>query len=314
MRNLRILLVAILFLGASFSVMAEDIDVLVPIYEGSRVVFDDEFGFEELSVIMDDETIVMMEGVLRRLWCEAPEGRSPLEIIRNYESAIAGLDGEVLFSTRDPQSIQIDETKFSHVFAQNRNNRGLATNVMTQNSFPELITEYIVGKLPTTGADVYIIIGSGRGHWAANQDDKAFFEIVLLETEPMEMDMITIDLLRNGLAMQGKAAVYNIFFDKGSPEVAPESADSLSVIAAFLVENPENTYLVVGHTDNVGSFAMNLNLSEARANAVVDKLVAEFGVNQEQLTAVGIGFASPVTSNATEEGRAKNRRVEIVEK
>ncbi len=81
------------------------------------------------------------------------------------------------------------------------------------------------------------------------------------------------------------------------------------MIAAFLQENSGKRSLVVGHTDNAGSYAMNLRLSEARANAIVDQLVLEYRISQEQLTAVGVGFASPVISNATEEGRARNRRV-----
>ncbi len=314
MKSIRILFLVILVLVVSLTAFAEDGEQIVPIYEGSRVVFDDEFGYEELLVVMDEETTTIVEGVLRRLWCEAPDGRSPLEVIRNYESAITSMDGEILFLTRDPQSIQIDERKFSDVFGENRNNRGLATNVMTQNSFPGLISEYLVGKMPTAESSVYVIIGAGRGHWAANQANRTFFEIITLETEPMEMGMVTIDYLREGLEMQGRVAVYNIFFDTGSSEIKAESAQALTVIAEFLQENPENRYLVVGHTDNVGSYAVNFRLSEARASAVVDQLVSGYGVNKEQLTAVGVAFASPVISNTTEEGRARNRRVEIVEK
>jgi len=80
-----------------------------------------------------------------------------------------------------------------------------------------------------------------------------------------------------------------------------------------LKENIDKRYLVVGHTDNTGDYMMNINLSESRAEAVVEKLVNEYGIKQEQLIAVGIGPASPLFSNSTEEGRSKNRRVEIVE-
>lgn len=314
MRTMSRVLLVILVLGLSWAAAAEDVELIVPIYDGSRLIYDDAFGFEELRIVVDEETTLALEGVLRRLWFEAPEGRSPLEIIRNYENALANMDGEILFITRDPQAIEIDEERFRDIFGENRNNRGLATNVMTQNSFPELMTEYLVGRLTTAEADVYVMIGVGRGHWAANQDNRTYFEIVTMETEPMDLGMITMDLLREGLRIQGRAAVYNIFFATGSSEITPESAEALAVIAAFLQEHPDNRYLVVGHTDNVGSYAMNLDLSEARANAVVAALVNEYGVPQEQLTAVGVGFAAPVMSNTTEEGRARNRRVEIVEK
>jgi outer membrane protein OmpA-like peptidoglycan-associated protein len=80
-----------------------------------------------------------------------------------------------------------------------------------------------------------------------------------------------------------------------------------------LKENTDKRYLVVGHTDNTGSYMINMNLSNLRAEAVVDKLIAEYDINQEQLIPVGVGPASPLFSNSTEEGRSKNRRVEIVE-
>ncbi|MFO7865958.1 MAG: OmpA family protein [Candidatus Aminicenantes bacterium] len=68
----------------------------------------------------------------------------------------------------------------------------------------------------------------------------------------------------------------------------------------------------MGHTDNAGGYEMNLDLSEAQANALVEKLVNEFGVSREQLKPVGMGPAFPVSTHATEERRARNRRVEIV--
>jgi OmpA-OmpF porin, OOP family len=73
-------------------------------------------------------------------------------------------------------------------------------------------------------------------------------------------------------------------------------------------------YLVVCYTDKVGRYDMNLELSEARARAAVEKLVEGYGVDPEQMKPVGVGPASPVLSNSTEEGRARNRRVEIVER
>jgi outer membrane protein OmpA-like peptidoglycan-associated protein len=71
--------------------------------------------------------------------------------------------------------------------------------------------------------------------------------------------------------------------------------------------------LVVGHTDNVGTFVFNTDLSQRRAAAVVNVLASRFGIARERLTPFGVSFAAPVASNRTEEGRAKNRRVELVE-
>ena len=175
------------------------------------------------------------------------------------------------------------------------------------------MTEYVVGKIATGKSEVFIIIASGPGHWAANQNKITFFELITLELESMKMEMVSLDALREGLKTYGRVAVYNIYFDTGVSTVKQESGEALKIISEFLKENQNKKYLVVGHTDNVGSYDMNLNLSRDRAKAVVEKLVNQYKVEKEQLKPVGVGPASPVLSNSTEEGKAKNRRVEIVE-
>jgi outer membrane protein OmpA-like peptidoglycan-associated protein len=81
----------------------------------------------------------------------------------------------------------------------------------------------------------------------------------------------------------------------------------------LLKSDPKLKLLVVGHTDNVGGFTSNMALSEHRAAAVVNELVTKYQIAQSRLTPVGVSFASPVATNKTEEGRAKNRRVQLVE-
>ncbi len=308
-------LMVILIISFSFSAVSRENneDEIISIYEGSRVVYDDKPGFEEYPVVTGDSDVTIVEGVLRRQWCQTPEGCSPLEIIRNYKSAIRSRGGEILFSTRDPQSTEIFDESLTDYFKTHRRDRGLSTSVFSYTHFPGEMSEYIVGKVLTGESDVYIIIASGYGHWAARQDNVTFFELVTLEAEPMEMGLVTMDSLREGLEVRGRVAVYNIYFYTGESAVRHESTEALEVITEFLKKNPMEQYLVVGHTDNVGGYDMNLELSEARARAVVEKLVDEYDIDPEQLKPVGVGPASPVLSNSTEEGRARNRRVEIVE-
>jgi outer membrane protein OmpA-like peptidoglycan-associated protein len=103
-----------------------------------------------------------------------------------------------------------------------------------------------------------------------------------------------------------------LFFDTGKADVKPESA-GLAEIIKLLNGEPSMRLLVVGHTDTVGSQAANQELSLRRAQSVVDALVAGQGVEARRLQAAGVGFASPVATNRSEQGRAKNRRVELVE-
>ncbi len=318
MKNSKKVFVSLLIISLSLTILSLTVtarteDDIIPIYEGSEIIYDDLIGFEEIPVILNETSVIFQEGYLRRLWCRAPEGRSPFEIIRNYESAIENIEGQIFFSTRDPQSLEIDEKKLSDYFKVNRQERGLATHVFSYTHFPGDLSEYLVGKVRTGERDSYVIVASGKGHWAANQGEETYYEIVTLELEAMEMDMVTMESLRQGLAVQGRIAIYNILFDTGESRIKAESAEALTTIADFLQDNPSQRYLVVGHTDSVGGYDMNLRLSQARAEAVVAELVNIYGINQEQLTPVGVGPAAPVMSNSTEEGRARNRRVEIVE-
>lgn len=101
-------------------------------------------------------------------------------------------------------------------------------------------------------------------------------------------------------------------FDFNKSDIKPESRSALDEIGKYLKENPERKLRVVGHTDGVGGADSNLKLSQARANAVVKELVAKYADGATRLKAEGAGMSAPIASNDTEEGRAKNRRVELV--
>lgn len=120
------------------------------------------------------------------------------------------------------------------------------------------------------------------------------------------------DALENGLAGRGKADIYDIYFDFDSARIRPESTPSLRNIAAVLTRHADWRLAVRGHTDNVGGDAYNLALSQRRADAVKAELVATYGIAPARLTTEGEGARHPLASNATLEGRARNRRVELV--
>lgn len=313
MKTRLIFLIPALIFGLSPAVLAEGDDEIIPIYAGSDIRYDDQIGYEEFSFIAGESGIRTMEGTLRRQFCRAPEGRSSLEIIRNYEKAIQDLGGTIIFVSRDPGSIEIDGSTFGDIFQRNRREYGLATSHMTHTHFPGNVTEYLAAHVPAAGKDVYVIVAAGRGSRGPGEQTRTFFELVTLEAEPMEIGMVSVDAIREGLAVQGRIAIYDILFDTGKSEVKAESASALKVISEYLNAHKDQKVLVVGHTDSVGDFDMNIALSKERAEAVVEKLVSEYGVNRDQLKPYGAGPVAPLQSNATEEGRAKNRRVEIVE-
>ncbi len=110
----------------------------------------------------------------------------------------------------------------------------------------------------------------------------------------------------------GKTAVYGIYFDFNQAVVKPESDPVLDDIAAILKDDTVLKLYVVGHTDMIGNFDYNMKLSQQRAKAVVSILVHRYGIPSYRLMAYGVGPLAPMDSNENAEGRAKNRRVELV--
>jgi outer membrane protein OmpA-like peptidoglycan-associated protein len=116
------------------------------------------------------------------------------------------------------------------------------------------------------------------------------------------------------IATYGKVALYGIYFDHNQATLKPESVPALMEIATLLTRQPQLKVYVVGHTDLSGTLAYNLRLSQERAQAVVDTLVQKHAIAAERLSAQGVGPLVPVATNQADPGRAKNRRVELVER
>ena len=114
------------------------------------------------------------------------------------------------------------------------------------------------------------------------------------------------------LDYEGRFTLEDLDFASGATELGPGPFDSLKALAAYLASHPDRTVIVVGHTDASGPLAVNVALSRQRAQSVVNRLVADWGADPNQISADGVGFLSPRASNLTEAGRRKNRRVEAV--
>jgi outer membrane protein OmpA-like peptidoglycan-associated protein len=120
------------------------------------------------------------------------------------------------------------------------------------------------------------------------------------------------DVLYDALASKGRWVTQGILFATGKADLQPESRPVLKEIASTLKQHADLKILIEGHTDNVGSSAANLTLSDARAAAVKATLVSDFGVDGSRITTKGFGDTKPSGPNATAAGRAQNRRVEVV--
>jgi outer membrane protein OmpA-like peptidoglycan-associated protein len=118
--------------------------------------------------------------------------------------------------------------------------------------------------------------------------------------------------LYDAISAQGRVATQGIYFDTGSDRIRPESTPTLKEIGAMLTGHPDLRLTIEGHTDNVGDAAANQELSQRRAAAVREYLVATYGIEGTRLSAKGLGQTKPAAANTTAEGRQQNRRVELV--
>jgi OmpA-OmpF porin, OOP family len=142
----------------------------------------------------------------------------------------------------------------------------------------------------------------------------AVYQLTIVEKKAMAQQVVAdAKTMATDIGSTGKIAIYGIYFDFDKAEVKPESEPALKEIAKLLSENPQLKLYVVGHTDNVGGLDYNMKLSHARAEAVLKALVSQYKMDANRLKSYGVGPLAPITSNKTEEGKAKNRRVELVE-
>lgn len=266
-------------------------------YPGSRVESNTskEFAQYKLVTAFDQKTNAFsgptLEGKVTRLVYGNPAQRSPLEIFRNYQSALAQAGMEILFQCAGEQCGPTFSTS-----AWNRYNGVMA--------FSGKDSHYLAGKLKTANAEAFVALMVGKQRT----------QIDIVERKAMDTGLVTINAqaLAASIAREGRVSIYGIYFDTGKAALQPESKPALDEIALLLQQKPELKLHVVGHTDNTGTFAANLQLSKDRAAAVVAAFTNDYAIAATRLAAHGVGPLAPAATNATEEGRGKNRRVELV--
>jgi OmpA-OmpF porin, OOP family len=205
---------------------------------------------------------------------EDAQKSSVTQIMRNYSNAIKSIGGTVLYEGM-PQEADCAE------------NNGL---------------NMVVGKTVKDGNEMWVEVVTLGG-------DDYFLTIILKEL--MKQDVTASNMLE-ALNRDGHIALY-MNFDTGKSIIRDESKPIIEQIVQMMKSNPDLKVGVEGHTDNVGSPASNKTLSESRAKSVVSAIVAQ-GIPADRLSPAGFGQDKPIADNSTEEGRAKNRRVELVKK
>ena len=167
-----------------------------------------------------------------------------------------------------------------------------------------------------TGDSVTVIRTASKTGWARSRLPEGNYRLTISRTgyEPYEQlityigDSLNISLVP--LKVGRKVILHNLFFATGKTQILPQSEQALNELSDFLRDNPTVSIRITGHTDNVGSDKANMTLSEGRAKAVRGEIIKR-GIAAERIEAEGKGETEPIADNATEEGRAQNRRVEF---
>jgi len=123
---------------------------------------------------------------------------------------------------------------------------------------------------------------------------------------------VSAEQIGGALGKDGRVALYGILFDFDKADIKPESDKQLAEMANLLKSSTGLKVFIVGHTDNKGTLAYNTDLSQRRADSVAKALATRFGIAADRLVSKGVGPLSPLAPNDTEDGQAKNRRVELV--
>ena len=278
---------------------------LVSRFIGSIIEWYQVRNFDRYFILsLNDNKISNFEidGKITRIQYSVGKEHSVFEIFKSYENSLKGSDFEILTTLNDKNcGANLQEQLYNDEF------NGL--NKLPREALNPGDDEfyYLAAKKNIGNKNIFIVV------YTAFERGDLLVTFDAIEVQALEKGLVTVKDLDSDLSQNGHIAIYGIHFDSGKSEIKQGSTQTLKNIAEFLNTHPNKKYIIAGHTDNKGNFDVNLKLSLERANAVLNELVTNYNVKVTQLKAYGDGSTAPIATNTTDEGRAKNRRVEIVE-
>ena len=272
---------------------------------GKASLKDGQRGFEKAQ---------RAEGKRTRALYLAPEGRSSLEVMRNYSEALTKAGYTTLFEcARESCGNDIEKA----LYFNNKQNKIQGKQISEYAFSMDVVDQrLLVAELKQGGASSYVIVLAAVSGNAAESGIKNRVTVYVEQIQAGKMEsrmaVVKSSEIQQAMNRDGKVAIYGVLFDTDKSEIKPESAPQLEEMGRYLQQNPAVAVYVVGHTDNQGKLDYNLSLSQRRADAVVNALVTTHKIARNRLVGKGVAGLAPVASNQAEEGRAKNRRVELV--
>ena len=286
-------------------------------YPGSFLFGSDMKTFEEAALPIGPVTqndagepvapkTLNVTGKRTRLFYLAPRERSALEVFSNYKDALAKAGMSVVWTCSDIEC----GTDFLHTAPQIMHLNLTGTQIADDGFTLAERPRYLLATLTRPQGDVHVMIMAAD----LPERQRPAVYVMVIESKPMDkgMVMVSANAIDQSLMNTGKAIIYGIYFDFDKADVKAESKQQLAQIAALMNDHADLKLIITGHTDNQGSADYNQRLSQLRADAIVTSLVNGYAVAPNRFVAKGMGATSPIANNDSEDGRAKNRRVELV--
>jgi len=257
-----------------------------------------------------------VEGRITRIFYIAPAGKSALEVFRNFQQALANAGFQSRFECHGQGDGGCGADAPAAFDFANEVTNPLLDSLQARNAMVETLeavsgdvhalTAHLQRAQDTVGVSLLV---------SKSNDDPAGVLLQIAESRPMATGQVTVDAkaMSEGLQQTGHIALYGIRFATDSAALDPSSKETLVQMADLLKSQPTLKVYIVGHTDDTGTLAHNLALSQQRAEAVVKSLVGDYHIAPTRLAAKGLASFAPVANNHEKSGRARNRRVELVE-
>ena len=294
--------------------------------EGSVLILGDSRAFDEFVIPtqkiifnysdqkFNDWSRVNIEGSRDTVFYRLPRDASTLEVSRSYEDELMAEGYEVIFKGKAEELHDGYGRFMSEVYGAKIGAALMEYHIPASDDFRYLALK----KVEADGSTTYVagLFAKIRDVWGSKyaKPGEVVSRLDVIKTKALTKRLVVVkaEEMPNLLGSSGKVILYGILFDFNKADIKKESEDTLLEVAKYLDTNKTAKLVVSGHTDNVGTFEFNRDLSQKRAEAVVAYLVTKNKIAKERLIAFGSSFASPVAPNDSEDGKSKNRRVELV--
>ncbi|QQO33340.1 DUF4892 domain-containing protein [Bradyrhizobium diazoefficiens] len=247
-----------------------------------------------------------LEGQLTQIIYAVPLGASSVEVFRNYRNDLDRAGFNILFEAKQEETKYLERVFESmgpggQLFGYSPEEARYAAAVKEDGGDKKYLALYVIE------------FQDGYVPGLSPKKGQVFVRLDVLRVGKLSNQMVAVSStdIAKGLEASGKVALYGILFEFNKATIKPESRPTLDAVAKFLKEHPTQNVALTGHTDNIGGLEFNMRLSQMRAEAIAMDLSQTYGIEAGRMVTKGFGSQAPADSNDTEDGRAKNRRVEL---